>query len=97
MSNDTKFILLYLILKLKQLLLEQAVTSNKEKDSEIERLKTLLENRDAEIEEQNSKIRSHETERRKLHNQIQELKVRNFNHCVYYRDHCRIQLCHVPV
>ena len=85
MSNDTKFILLYLILKLKQLLLEQAVTSNKEKASEIERLKTLLENRDAEIEEQNSKIRSHETERRKLHNQIQELKVRNFNHCILQR------------
>ena len=54
------------------------MTSNTEKDSEIERLKTLLENRDAEIEEQNSKIRSHETERRKLHNQIQELKVRTF-------------------
>ncbi|CAC5368682.1 KIFC1 [Mytilus coruscus] len=57
-----------------KLQLQQAVTSNKTKDAEIERLRNLLENRDREIEEQNCQIRSHETERRKLHNQIQELK-----------------------
>lgn len=66
--HNVKFICL-------EIQLDAATTLNRQKDEEIAKLKSLLQDREDEIEEQNGKIRSHETERRKLHNQIQELKV----------------------
>ncbi|XP_063414938.1 carboxy-terminal kinesin 2-like [Mytilus trossulus] len=45
-----------------------------EKDTEIMRLKQLLNKKNTEIENKNCDIRLHETERRKYHNRIQELK-----------------------
>ncbi|XP_070199644.1 carboxy-terminal kinesin 2-like isoform X2 [Littorina saxatilis] len=54
--------------------LDQAFRDIRARDDEIRELKDLLADRDTTIEENQREIREHETERRKLHNTIQELK-----------------------
>ncbi|KAK3596665.1 hypothetical protein CHS0354_038897 [Potamilus streckersoni] len=57
-----------------KLLLDQSIKDGKDKDAEIFQLKEEIRAHLATIEENNTKLREHETERRKLHNSIQELK-----------------------
>ncbi|XP_067656013.1 carboxy-terminal kinesin 2-like [Haliotis asinina] len=54
--------------------LSQSESRGREKDTEISRLNGVIVELERVIEEQNRQKREHETERRKLHNLVQELK-----------------------
>ena len=59
-----------------QINLNQSVADGKLKDCEITRLKQLVAVQEEKMENMSGKIREFETDRRKLHNTIQELKVK---------------------
>lgn len=64
--------------------LEQSVSAGVEKDKEIADLKQQLADMEAQIENYKIKDQEHETMRRKLHNTIQELKVKTPNIVIFY-------------
>ena len=72
-SIDNPIVLLFFVQF--QLGLKQTQKTIRDNEAEIAALRQTLKEREATISEQEQKIRDHETQRRKLHNTIQELKV----------------------
>jgi uncharacterized coiled-coil protein SlyX len=64
------------LIPLLQASLEASQTDAKEKQAVIDSLNKVIADQKAVIESMEEKLREHEMVRRKLHNEVQELKVR---------------------